>query len=64
MTNAIVPASERWRGDATDLGFLVWTSVHGIADLANSHPRLPWPDLDAMVTDTQRALGLVRPATT
>jgi len=50
-------------GDATYLGFLVWTWVHGIADLANSHPLLPWPDLDAMVADTQHALGLVRPAT-
>ncbi len=48
-------------GDATYLAFLVWTWVHGIADLASSHPLLPWPDRIQMVTDTQRALGLVPP---
>ena len=50
-------------GDALYLSFHIWTWIHGIVDLASTHPALPWPDLSRMFADSQRALGLDRPAT-
>jgi len=47
--------------DPTYLAFQVWSWMHGICDLAATHSALPWPDLERMVSDVQRALGLVRP---
>ena len=46
--------------DPVYLSFHIWTSIHGIVDLASTHPALPWPDLDLMFRDSQRALGLDR----
>ncbi len=52
------------RGDDRDPFFVavqVHTWIHGIVDLIGRHDDFDWPDIDVLVGDVQRHLGLARP---
>ena len=53
-----------WRADERDPFFVstqVHTWIHGMVDMCGSHPELPFPSVEQLLSELPVALGLTRP---
>jgi AcrR family transcriptional regulator len=47
-------------GDPTFVAIMLWSTLHGFADLRIGKPEMPWPNADTVVRDLLRRLQLDR----
>jgi AcrR family transcriptional regulator len=47
-------------GDPTFAAIMLWSTLHGFADLRIGKPEMPWPNADTVVSDLLRRLQLDR----
>lgn len=57
-----IAAGARPRGDATFVAIMLWSALHGFADLRMGKPEMSWPLSERVVADILRRLGLDRRA--
>jgi AcrR family transcriptional regulator len=57
-----VAAGARPGGDATFVAVMLWSTLHGFADLRIGKPEMAWPPADKVVRDLLRRLRLDRKA--
>lgn len=57
-----IEAGARPTGDATFLAMVLWSTLHGFADLRIGKPEMPWPPSRRIVDDTLKRLHLDRRA--
>jgi AcrR family transcriptional regulator len=57
-----IDAGARPRGDATFVAIMLWSTLHGFADLRIGKPEMPWPSAPEMVSDVLKRLHLDRRA--
>lgn len=55
-----IEAGARPGGDATFVAIMLWSTLHGFADLRIGKPEMPWPSADKVVRDLLRRLRLDR----
>ena len=55
-----IEAGARPGGDATFVAIMLWSTLHGFADLRIGKPEMPWPSGDKVVRDLLRRLHLDR----
>ena len=55
-----IEAGARPGGDATFVAIMLWSTLHGFADLRIGKPEMPWPNADKVVRDLLRRLRLDR----
>jgi AcrR family transcriptional regulator len=57
-----VSAGARPGGDTTFVAIMLWSTLHGFADLRIGKPEMPWPPPEEVVNDLLRRLHLGRKA--
>lgn len=55
-----IDAGARPEGDATFIAIMLWSTLHGFADLRIGKPEMPWPTPQRVVDDTLKRLRLDR----
>lgn len=53
-----IEAGARPGGDATFVAIMLWSTLHGFADLRIGKPEMPWPSADTVVRDLLQRLRL------
>jgi AcrR family transcriptional regulator len=53
-----ISAGARPGGDATFVAIMLWSTLHGFADLRIGKPEMPWPGAEDVVRDLLRRLRL------
>jgi hypothetical protein len=57
-----IEAGARPGGDASFVAIMLWSTLHGFADLRIGKPEMPWPAPDRVVRDLLRRMHLDQPA--
>jgi AcrR family transcriptional regulator len=57
-----IEAGAKPGGDAQFVAIMLWSTLHGFADLRIGKPEMPWPAADRVVRDLLRRLRLDGPA--